>query len=162
MATNQSDPVARIYAVALYETARDKGIVGDVQKGLEVLMGVWDDKSFRDFFTSPRIPRPVKIKGMDEALKGRVIPEVLNFVKVLIAKGRENRVHAWVEAGSPFGDGELAAVKAALSAASSGKDVVLHYQHKPELMGGARIRLGDRMIDNSLQTRLAHLALSMK
>lgn len=180
MATNQSDPVARIYAVALYETARDKGIVGDVQKGLEVLMGVWDDKSFRDFFTSPRIPRPVKIKGMDEALKGRVIPEVLNFVKVLIAKGREpqfdnimdaftvyrdqaeNRVHAWVDAGSPFGEGELAAVKAALSAASSGKEVVLHYQHKPELMGGARIRLGDRMIDNSLQTRLAHLALSMK
>lgn len=73
MATNQSDPVARVYAVALYETARDKGIVGDVQKGIAVLMEAWNDKTFRDFFTSPRVPRAAKIRGMEAVDRKSVV-----------------------------------------------------------------------------------------
>lgn len=180
MATNPSDPVARMYAVALYETARGRGVIGDVHQGLQAVYAAYADKSFRDFFTSPRVPRPVKIKGMDAALKGRVSDEVLNFVKVLILKGREpqfdniveafgmyrdqaeNRVHAWVDAGSEFDAGELEALKKQLSQASGGKEVVLHYDHKPELLGGARVRLGDKLIDNTLSTRLAHLAMALE
>jgi F-type H+-transporting ATPase subunit delta len=146
---------------------------------LQAVYGAWEDKSFRDFFTSPRVPRPVKIKGMEAALKGRVSDEVLNFIKVLIAKGREpqfdniysafhmyrdaaeNRVHAWVEAGSDFSEAEKNELKAALSAASRGKEVVLHYNHKPELLGGARVRLGDKLVDNTLRTRLTHLAQAL-
>jgi hypothetical protein len=45
MATNPSDPVARMYAVALYETARDKGVVGQVLQGLQAVYGAWDDKA---------------------------------------------------------------------------------------------------------------------
>jgi F-type H+-transporting ATPase subunit delta len=180
LAVNPSDPVARMYAVALYETARDKGVVGDVLKGLQAVYSAWADKSFRDFFTSPRIPRPVKMKGMEEALTGRVSVEVLNFVKVLILKGREpqfdniydafhmyrdaaeNRVHAWVDAGSDFSETEKNELKAALSAASGGKEVMLHYNHKPELLGGAKVRLGDKLIDNTLRTRLVHLAQALQ
>jgi F-type H+-transporting ATPase subunit delta len=179
MATNQSDPVARVYAVALYESARDSGAVGDVQQGLALLIEAWNDRVFRDFFTSPRVPRPVKIKGMEAALQGRVAPQVLNFVKVLIAKGREpqfdnivsafhiyrdqaeNRVHAWVQSGGAMQDAEVESIKRQLSVISGGKDVVLHYEHQPELIGGAKIRLGDRLIDNTLRTRLKHLAQSM-
>jgi F-type H+-transporting ATPase subunit delta len=168
-----------MYAVALYETARDKGVVGEVLQGLKAIYGAWEDKSFRDFFTSPRVPRPVKIKGMEAALQGRVAPHVLNFIKVLIDKGREpqfdnilsafnmyrdqaeNRVHAWVDAGSDFNEAEKNELKAALSSASGGKEVVLHYNHKPELLGGARVRLGDKLIDNTLRTRLAHLAQAL-
>jgi F-type H+-transporting ATPase subunit delta len=180
MATNQSDPVARVYAVALYEASRDKGIVGEVLQGLEVLMQAWSDRTFRNYFTSPRIPRAAKMKGMEEALGGRVVPEVLNFVKVLIAKGREpqfdnvvgafhiyrdqaeNRVHAWVESGSALLDEEIELLKRQLSAAAHGKEVILHYQHNPSLIGGAKIRLGDILIDNTLRTRLAHLAQTIK
>ncbi len=176
MATNQSDPVARVYAVALYESARDGGFVGEVQVGLNALMGAWQDRTFRDFFTSPRVPRPFKIKALDAALAGKVAPQVLNFVKVLIAKGREpqldnivssfevyrdlaeNRVHAWVQSGGALHDAEVEDIKKQLSVASGGKDVVLHYEHKPELLGGAKIRLGDKLIDNTLRTRLQHLA----
>jgi F-type H+-transporting ATPase subunit delta len=180
MATNPSDPVARIYAVALYETARDKGIVGDVQKGLEVLLEAWQDRAFRNFFTSPRVPRAVKIRAMDEALGAGAPLELLNFIKVLIAKGREpqfdnivnafgayrdsaeNRVHAWVESGSDFDQAALERVKLQLSAAAGGREVVLHYSHEPALIGGARIRLGDRLIDNTVRSRLAKLANALR
>lgn len=179
MATNPSDPVARMYAVALYETAHEKGKVGEVIEGLESVHGAWQDKSFRNFFTSPRVPRDTKMAGMDEALKGRVADEVLNFIKVLILKGREplfdnilemfhvyrdqaeNRVHAWVEAGSEFTDAEKEALKGELSVASGGREVILHYEYKPELMGGARVRLGDKLVDNTLRSRLRHLAMAL-
>jgi F-type H+-transporting ATPase subunit delta len=169
-----------MYAVALYETARDKGKIGDVQQGLQVVLTAWADKTFRNFFTSPRIPRPVKIKGMDAALAKHIPVEVLNFIKVLIAKGREpqfdniceafemyrdqaeNRVHAWVESGSEFSKTELDSLKAQLVAASSGKDVVVHYTYKPELLGGAKVRLGDKLMDNTLRTRLTHLAMKLR
>ena len=180
MATNQSDPVGRVYAVALYETANERGVVGKVYEGLQTVLAAWNDKSFRDFFTSPRVPRPVKLQGMAEALKGRVPDEVLNFVLVLVAKGREplfdnivaafaihrdeaeNRAHAFVEAGSPFSEAEKEEVKAALARASGGKEIVLHYDHKAELLGGARIRLGDLLVDTTLRTRLQHLARAVK
>lgn len=169
-----------MYAVALYETARDKGKIGEAHQGLQTIYGAWQDKAFRDFFTSPRVPRDTKIKGMDAALKGHVTEEVLNFVKVLIQKGREpqfdniveafgmyrdqaeNRVHAWVEAGSPFNEAEKDALKERLSAASGGKEVIMHYEDKPDLLGGARVRLGDKLMDNTLRTRLNHLAIALE
>ena len=180
MATNPSDPVARMYAVALYEIARDKGVIGDVQDGLQKVFNAYQDKVFRDFFTSPRVPRVVKTKGLEEALKGQVVEAVLNFIKVLIAKGREpqfdnicqafdmyrdqaeNREHAWVESGTEFNATELEELKKQLSVAAGGKEIVLHFNHKEELLGGARVRLGDKLVDNTLRTRLNHLAMALE
>lgn len=176
MATNPSDPVARVYAAALYEVAREKGIVGDVYAGLKAVMDAYQDKGFKDFFTSPRVPREVKQRGLEAALGGRVKAEVLNFLKLLTEKSREplldnifnafavyrdeaeNRAHAWVEAGSEFSQAEKDELVKALSGASGGKDIVLHYEHKPELLGGARVRLGDLLVDTTLRTRLNNLS----
>ena len=169
-----------MYAVALYETARDNGKIGEAHQGLQTIYGAWQDKTFRDFFTSPRVPRETKIKGMEAALAGHVTVEVLNFIKVLIQKGREpqfdniveafgmyrdqaeNRIHAWVEAGSPFTEEEKEALKKQLSEVSGGREVILHYDEKPELLGGARVRLGDQLMDNTLRTRLSHLAIALE
>ncbi|MBE7492248.1 MAG: ATP synthase F1 subunit delta [Planctomycetes bacterium] len=176
MATNPSDPVARVYAAALYEVARDRGIVGDVYAGLKAVMGAYQDKDFRDFFTSPRVPREVKQRGLSSALSGKVKPEVLNFLLVLVDKSREplldnifnafavyrdqaeNRAHAWVESGTDFSQAEKDELVRTLSAASGGKEIVLHFEHKPDLLGGARVRLGDLLVDTTLRTRLNHLA----
>jgi F0F1-type ATP synthase delta subunit len=45
-----------------------------------------------------------------------------------------------------------------LRQASGGKNVVLHFEHKPELLGGAKVRLGDLLVDTTLRTRLSKLA----
>lgn len=179
MATNPSDPVARVYAAALYEVAREKGIVGEVYGGLQAVLGAYQDKQFRDFFTSPRVPREVKQKGLGAALQDKVAPQVLNFLMLLIQKGREplldnifnafavyrdeaeNRAHAFVESGTNFDAAELEELRKALGQASGGKEIELHFEHRPELIGGAKIRMGDLLIDTSLSTRLARLARSI-
>ena len=169
-----------MYATALYENAAEAGIIGEVHQGLQVIYEAWADKDFRDFFTSPRVPRPQKMKAMGAALAGKIPHQLLNFIKVLIMKGREpmfdnivsafdihrdeaeNRVHAWVEGGTEFNSAELDTLKSQISATHGGSEVVMHFSDNPSLLGGARIRVGDKMIDNSLATKLAHLAQSVE
>ncbi|GIK52020.1 MAG: ATP synthase subunit delta [Planctomycetota bacterium] len=176
MATNVSEPVARMYALALLEIGRERGIVGKVHEGLMLLAEAWKDTGFKDFFTSPRLNKDDKAKALTLALQGKVAPEFLNFVLLLVKKRREaifdnivgafekyrdeaeNRVHAYVQAGSPFNEAEKEALKQSLRQASGGKDVVLHYEDQPELLGGARVRLGDLVVDTTLKRRLSVLA----
>lgn len=176
MATNVSEPVARMYAAALLEIGRERGIVGKIHEGLHLLREAWNDTAFRDFFTSPRVNKDQKAKVLTDVLQGKVAPEFLNFVLLLIKKRREpvfdnivnqfekyrdeaeNRAHAFVEAGSPLDEGEKEALKDALRKASGGKEIVLHYEEKPDLLGGARVRMGDLLVDNTLRRRLSMLA----
>ena len=176
MATNPSDPVARMYALALHEVAVKRGILGKVHAGLEAIGECWQDKGFRDFFTSPRVPSEVKVRGMREALTGRVPEEVLNFILLLIRKAREpifdnildafgiyrdeaeNRAHAFVQSGTEMNEAEKESLIAEFTKASGGKKIVMHYSYRPELLGGAKVRLGDLMVDTTLRTKLARLA----
>ncbi len=176
MATNVSEPVARMYAAALIEIGRERGVIGKIAEGLKLMSEAWQDAGFRDFFTSPRVNKESKAKAMTEALASNVAPEFMNFVLLLIKKRREpvfdnivrafekyrdeaeGRTHAFVEAGSPFDEAEKEALKASLRKASGGKDVVLHYEDRPELLGGARVRMGDLLIDTTLKRRLLKLA----
>ena len=176
MATNVSEPVARMYAAALLEIGRERGVIGKLHEGLTLMAGAWEDPQFRDFFTSPRVNKDDKAKSLVAALTGKVAPEFLNFVLLLIKKRREpifdnivraferyrdeaeNRIHAFVESGTPFDEAEKEAIKASLRKASGGKDIVLHYEDKRELLGGARVRMGDLLVDTTLKRRLLKLA----
>ncbi len=62
MATNVSEPVARMYAAALLEIGREKGSIGKIHEGLQLMKAAWDDQAFRDFFTSPRVNKDQKAK----------------------------------------------------------------------------------------------------
>lgn len=176
MATNVSEPVARMYAAALLEIGREKGSIGKIHEGLQLLKAAWEDAGFRDFFTSPRVNKDQKAKVITEALSGKVVPEFLNFVLLLIKKRREpvfdnivnqfdkyrdeaeGRAHAFVESGSPFDEAEKEALKQALRKASGGKDIVLHYEDKADLLGGVRVRMGDLLVDTTIKRRLSRLA----
>ena len=174
---NVSQTVARVYGQALYEVADEQGVVGDVLDELRTLAGVaWKpgNEEIREFFLSPRIDRDRKWEILQQALGGQVSRPVMGLLRVLIYKGREatldniadhferfrdlaeNRIHAHVTVAAPLGDETLAGIKARLEA-SSGKIVDLHEKVDPAVIGGASIRVGDRVIDRTLRTKLAAL-----
>ena len=61
----------------------------------------------------------------------------------------------------PLSERHLAALKDALKA-SIGKDVALHTEVDPTLIGGLIVKVGSRMVDGSLRTKLNSLKLAMK
>lgn len=172
---NVSDPAAKVYAQALLDASTDADCLGPVYDDLVAVRRLYEeDHWFRSFFTSPRIDREVKRAALRKALEGQVHRLVLGLVDVLALKGREslldnvvdqfdrfkdeleNRAHAYVVVARPLDAGFRAALVRRLEAAS-GKQVELHERVDPAALGGAAIRIGDRVIDRTVRNRLAAL-----
>ncbi len=89
-----------------------------------------------------------------------VVPEIIAGFKQLAAKHR-GEVAAEVTSAEPLSDAHVAELKAALKT-SLGKDVALDTHVDPSLIGGLIVKVGSRMIDGSLRTKLNSLKLAMK
>ncbi len=167
-----SSPVARVYAAALIELGRSQNALGSVYDDLHAVLGVHDaDAWFRQFFTSPRIERDVKWRGIEKAFRGKVGRPVLGLLKVLIDKGREayfdnivdqfdrfkdlaeNRVHAWLTVAREMPADQVADLQRRLERAS-GRNVQVHQRVDAAVIAGAALRVGDRVLDGTLRTRL--------
>ncbi|MCA8940672.1 MAG: ATP synthase F1 subunit delta [Planctomycetes bacterium] len=176
MATNASDPAALQYARALFEVAQARNEVGTVFDELSALNTAYEqDLGFREFFTSPKISPERKHEIFTSSLGAKFTETVSNFVGVLMKKRREtlldnicdafgtyrdnaeNRVHVWIESANELNEQVKLDLTSKL-AASLGKEVSLHVRVEPTLLGGMRLRCGDRVIDNSLRTRVADLS----
>jgi F-type H+-transporting ATPase subunit delta len=164
---------ARVYAEALAELGRDTKSLGAIWSDLEALRELFRAEPwFRQFFSSPKIDRPHKWAAVEKAFTGRVTRQTLGLMKVLVMKGREdafqgivthfealkdeaeNRIHAHVTVAKPLAADLRSAVEGRVAKAS-GRSVVLHEHVDAAVLGGAAIRVGDRVIDRTLRTRLA-------
>lgn len=169
---NQSDPVARVYAAALIELGREHGTLGTLYDELHAILRLYETETwFRQFFTSPRIDRTAKWRAIRGAFEGKVHRQVLGLLNILIAKGREsafdnvvdqfdrfkdlaeNRVHAHVVVAAPLTAEAKQSLQGRLERVS-GRSVALHEKVDPAVLGGASIRIGDKVIDRTLRTRL--------
>jgi F-type H+-transporting ATPase subunit delta len=88
------------------------------------------------------------------------VPDIAAAFRRLAARHR-GEVAAEVTSAEPLGDRHVAALKEALKAAL-GKDVALDAKVDPALIGGLIVKVGSRMIDGSLRTKLNSLKLAMK
>lgn len=167
-----SHPVARVYAAALTEIGRGTNSLPAIYDDLQAVRKLYDgDAWFRQFFTSPRIDRVVKWRAVQKAFTGRIGRPVLGLLKVLIEKGREpvfdnvadqfahlkdlaeDRLHAHLVVARPLADEIRKALVTRLEK-STGKHVALHERVDPAALGGVSLRVGDRVIDRTLRTKL--------
>lgn len=89
-----------------------------------------------------------------------VLPEMIaNFSK--LAADARGEVAAEVTSAQPLTDAQTAALKETLRA-SAGRDVILAAKVDPSLIGGLIVKIGSRMIDSSLKTKLANLSVALK
>ena len=70
--------------------------------------------------------------------------------------------HAEVTSASALSEANLAALKDQLKAASGGREVDLDLKINPSIIGGLIVRLGSRMVDGSLKTKLNAIRIAMK
>lgn len=173
--------VAGRYASALFELAEEANQVRQVERDLAALQGMLD--------ASADLKRMVRSPVFSSEEQGRAIaavaekadlaPLVVNFLKVLarnrrlfalrdmirtflaLAARQRGEVNAEVASAHPLKDEQLAALKETLRA-SAGKDVQLVTKVDPTLLGGLIVKMGSRMIDSSLRTKLTSLKTAMK
>ena len=88
------------------------------------------------------------------------VPGMMAAFRAMLA-GHRGEMSATVTAASELNDTQITALKQALKAAL-GKDVMLDQRVDPNLLGGLTVKVGSRMIDTSLRTKLTRLKHAMK
>ncbi len=87
-------------------------------------------------------------------------PDMIRAYRAMLAEHR-GEMSATVTAASKLTNTQVTALKQALKAAL-GKDVMLDQLVDPSLIGGLMIKVGSRMIDTSIRTKLNSLKHAMK
>jgi len=87
-------------------------------------------------------------------------PDMIRAYRAMLAAHR-GETSATVTAASKLTEAQVTALKQALQAAL-GKDVMLDQRVDPSLIGGLMVKVGSRMIDTSLRTKLTSLKHAMK
>jgi len=178
--TSLSD-LARRYASALLDLADERKALDAVAADLQALRGlIAESGDLRRLLTSPLYSRAQQSKAvasiMDKAGIGELprrfvlvvadngrlfaLPEMIEGYLAELAR-RRGEVTAEVTSARSLSDGQQAALLDALRL-SVGSKVQLDLTVDPALIGGLVVKVGSRMIDSSLRSKLQRLQLAMK
>jgi len=171
--------VAKRYAGALFEVANAKGAVDQAEQELVVIVSaLQENPKMMDILNAPSIGTDVKQQQVTTLFEGRLSDIVLNFVRLLVDRRRQGalaaiaqeftrladaargRVKATVESAVPLSDEELQVLKQQLG--KNGQQVDVTTQVNPSLIGGARVRVGDRVLDYSVAGQLDRFRQTLK
>jgi F-type H+-transporting ATPase subunit delta len=169
------------YATALFELAESEGKLDAAASdlaGVQTLINESDD--LRRVVLSPvfgadeqahafaAILDRAGIKGLVANFIGLVIrnrrlfalPDMITGFNRLLAVKR-GEMSADVTSAHPLSDAQLASLKQSLKTAT-GRDVQINAKVDAGLLGGLIVKVGSRMIDSSLKTKLSSLKIAMK
>ena len=175
-----SDAAGR-YANALFELAREEGALEETERDVEALgQALTESADFRTLIASPLYGRDDQARGMAAvaekmelsplvrnvaalmASKRRLymLPKVIGIFRALLAEHR-GEVTAEVVSARELSDDQAEKLTQTLKSAE-GRDVKLNVTVDESLIGGLVVRVGSRMIDTSIRSKLAQLQNVMR
>jgi F-type H+-transporting ATPase subunit delta len=179
--SSQTSGIAERYATALFDLAEDDHALAELEADVGRFATLHDQSDdLQAFIRSPVYRAEEQVRVIEAVLKQSGIgglvanffkvvarnrrldaaPEIIAAFRRLLAK-RRGEVTAEVTSAEPLSDAHVAAIKDALKV-SLGKDVTLDARVDPSLIGGLIVKVGSRMVDSSLKTKLSSLKLAMK
>lgn len=169
------------YATALYELADAQNNLDQVASDLSDFQGlIQENGDLQRLLRSPVLSREEQAAAMEAILEKAGANELTNnFIGVVVQNRRlfglsniiksflgliaEKRGEATAEVVSAkeLTDKQVKDLSASLKKAV-GSDVAVETSVDPDLLGGLVVKVGSRMVDNSLKTKLQQLRLAMK
>ncbi len=167
-----SNVVATRYATALFELAREKGVLDAVNADVESIAAQVASGALRELLDQRSAPE--RKQALVEALVSKQNKLTANLVRLLATRRRlevlrglpaafrrcvlteRGQVEGVVECARPIAGGELAEIAVAVGSLL-GKQVLLSSRVNPELIAGVRVFVDNRLIDQSAAGRLDSL-----
>jgi len=169
------------YATALFELARDEKSIDAVKADLDKFAALLaESEDLKRLVRSPVFAAEAQLKALSAVLDRAGISGIsANFLNVLTANRRlfavadvvrafdalvakfKGEASADVTVAEALSDKNLDALKTALKSVT-GKDVALNVKIDSSIIGGLIVKLGSRMVDSSLRTKLNSIKHAMK
>ncbi len=175
-----SGPAGR-YATALFELARQEKSLTATGRNLKEFLSLLDKSDdLQRLVSSPVFSADEQVRAIDAVLKKAritglaanmlklaaqnrrlfLIKEIISGFGALVAANR-GEVSAEVISARKLTTAQASKLKAELKA-SVGHDVQLHSKIDPDILGGLIVKVGSRMVDDSLKTKLQSMKIAMK
>ncbi|MCI9462835.1 MAG: F0F1 ATP synthase subunit delta [Lachnospiraceae bacterium] len=168
--------ISKTYGDALFELAVEENKVDVLLDEIEQLQSILkENDEFGKLMTHPKIIKEEKLQVAENVFKGRVSDELLGFLTIVISKDRYQDIDdildyfitevkkykgigvANVTTATPLKEEQCRKIEQRLLDTTSFKKMEMHYEINTALIGGMVIRIGDRVVDSSISTKLNEL-----
>jgi F-type H+-transporting ATPase subunit delta len=169
------------YATALFELAVEEKALDKVMADLLAFAELQEkNKDLARLVRSPLFTADEQVKALKSILDSSKIKGIAANFLLMVAQNRrlfaigpmtkmfrmmvahhKGESQAEVTVAKPLADKHVKALQAALKTATK-RDVQLDIRVDPAILGGLKVKLGSRMIDASLKTKLNAIKLAMK
>ena len=165
-----------MFAVASEEGRMDEFFEAAV--GLTEVLRTNED--FGKLMSHPKIMQEDKVKIIEETFEGRIPKEMLGLMTLMVTKGRENNFLAvfdyfvsLVKEEKKIGKADVTTaieltkaqkekIEKRLLETTEYKSFEMCYKVDESLIGGMVIRIGDRVVDSSIKTKLYNLSRELR
>lgn len=170
--------VARPYAEAAFRSAVEQGALAPVAESLALVAAIARDEQMHSILLNPKVSTSQKKEIFESAAGGRMHAIVKSLVSMLVENHRavligsiaeqfedlkhehERVVRARITSAQPLSDAQRADIVGALER-RYGKKVEAELDVDPQLLGGARVQVGDQVIHASVRDALAQMAAAL-
>lgn len=172
--------ISKTYGDALLEIAVEENKVDVFSEEITAIIDILNDNpEFGKLMNNPRIAIDEKQDVMKNVFEGRISSELVGFFLSVISKGRYAQIDeilayfldevkqikgigvAYVTTPMELGESQKKSVEKRLLETTSFKEMEMHYSVNPELIGGMQIRIGDRVVDSSIHTKILKMQQDM-
>lgn len=170
-----------VYGDALFELALEENRLEELME--EVRMAetlLQENPELIQLLHHPQIEKSEKTEIIEQIFRGRVSDELTGLFAVVVSKGHTESLEdilqyflgkgkrylhigeAEVASAAALTEAQKAAIENRLLELTQYKKLEMNYKVEPELIGGLVIRMDNRVVDSSIQTKLDNLSKSLK
>jgi F-type H+-transporting ATPase subunit delta len=168
--------ISKTYGDALFELAIEENKIDILLEEIEQLQDILaQNEEFGKLMNHPKILKEEKIQVAKNVFEGRISNELLGFLTIIISKDRYKDIDeilayfiaevkkfkgigiATVTTAVPLKEDQCKKIEQKLLDTTEYKSMEMHYTLDTSLIGGMIIRIGDRVVDSSISTKLNEL-----
>ncbi len=167
--------VAKRYGTAIFELAKEKDAVETLENEIIILEEAFKMMDLKDFLGNPKVPMTEKVTVLESSLSDKISHDLMGLLVLLVEKGRYQEMDKIFEEVLELIDVHHGRVKAYVTSADvltedqkfklihqlakeTKKEVIPIYEIDESLIGGLIIRIGDRIVDNSIKGHMHSLS----
>ncbi len=168
--------VSKTYGEALFEIAMEQNKTKELMEEIQGIQNVLAQNPELDkMMKHPGIGKQEKVEVVEKVFKGHVSDELTGFLGIVINKERYGELQAifeyfiskvkevqkigvaYVTTAVALNEAQKEDVKNRLLETTSYESMEMHYSEDSSLIAGMVIRIGDRVVDSSVRTKIDEL-----
>ena len=173
--------VSKTYGDALFAVALEENRMDEFFEAVKVVAEILRTNDvFGKLMNHPKIMKEDKVKIVEDTFSGRIPKEIVGVMTILVTKGRaeemlsvfdyfidlvkeEKKIGiASVTTAVRLSDKQKAKVEQKLLDTTKYETFEMNYSVDASLIGGMVIRIGDRVVDSSIKTKLYELSRELR